>query len=395
MTEPSASPPSNPRWLSPAPVALWLVAVVAAFFLPAEGPLQWYPLNSADQNILYLTARLASDRNGEATFGYRLSTDTVDAWRTIRLPISPTGELLTYVFPLADAPVAAVRLQGLAGSGTLRVSDLQITDRRARALAAVDPAALRVTPNATLVRSAEGWALRSNASAAPAAEYTFPTPLLAEGATRRNVERCLRSTGYLAAMAGLLLGAVALAIAPPSRRELPALLAYLVLVSVSVSAAAHRDLIRETVRVARYVPPATSPGLTLEVELVAPNTSPIQVFWDVGRGINQADSARAAVPERAVLHVLRFPLPAALLHLVRFDPGDDAGVVLVRALRLVDRAGRIRATLPPRALLAGQNSRIETGATDAVRVICTAPDPTTTLAPDAVALVNQANAATR
>src|SRR6185437_1606453 len=65
-----------------------------------------------------------------------------------------------------------------------------------------------------------------------------------------------------------------------------------------------------------------------------------QLFWNVGRGFNEADSNRQNYEKHPNLQTLRFPLPSVALKGLRFDPLDHEMKVAIRSLRITDKAER-------------------------------------------------------
>ena len=78
-----------------------------------------------------------------------------------------------------------------------------------------------------------------------------------------------------------------------------------------------------------------------EVELTSDRDGQAQVFFDVGRGINEADSFHQALPARAAYAVYRFPLPTGTLQGLRFDPIDREGRLAIRHAQIVSRFGDV------------------------------------------------------
>ncbi len=55
-----------------------------------------------------------------------------------------------------------------------------------------------------------------------------------------------------------------------------------------------------------------------------------QLFFDVGKGMNEADSARLPITASSDYATLRFPLPSATIRALRFDPINGPGTFSVR-----------------------------------------------------------------
>lgn len=77
----------------------------------------------------------------------------------------------------------------------------------------------------------------------------------------------------------------------------------------------------------------------LEVGLAAENSGQAQLFYDLGRGINEGDSTRLAVAGGGAAGTYRFPLPTGTIRSLRLDPTDRDGRVALSDARVVDRSG--------------------------------------------------------
>jgi hypothetical protein len=77
-----------------------------------------------------------------------------------------------------------------------------------------------------------------------------------------------------------------------------------------------------------------------------------QFFFDVGRGINEADSARESLVGGTAPQVLSFPLPAGDYRGFRFDPLDRAGKITLRDAVIRGADGRVVRRFAPDDFLA-------------------------------------------
>ena len=82
-------------------------------------------------------------------------------------------------------------------------------------------------------------------------------------------------------------------------------------------------------------------GLILEVEAANPNGGGMQLFYDVGQPGSEHDSVRLPLPPGEALQVLRFPLPAEPIKLLRLDPADGPCVVHIGQMRLLADDGTL------------------------------------------------------
>jgi hypothetical protein len=71
-----------------------------------------------------------------------------------------------------------------------------------------------------------------------------------------------------------------------------------------------------------------------------------QLFWNIGNGYNEADSATALVRGGDRWQRLSFPVPSEPLQVVRFDPLRSEGRVWIRSIRLRSGSGRSLLELP-------------------------------------------------
>ena len=115
-----------------------------------------------------------------------------------------------------------------------------------------------------------------------------------------------------------------------------------------------------------------APGY-LEFELEATGGTAAQLFWTSTLAFNEHDSAvvplhqRPGAPDR-----VRFPLPSRPLELVRFDPLDGAGEILIHSMRVVDAGGRTVRDIDPMVMSALNQIESLTPEGDAVRIRTTA-----------------------
>lgn len=372
--------------------ALGLAA--GAFLLPQEVPLVWYPLNNPGQDILYLEISCAADKTGDVQIFYN-TTGGINQLESIYFPISPTAQTYTYTFPLPDAPLTELRLDPVAAGGALTVRQLRIIDRRGTEIQRfTKDSIVPLHQIAGVTPLAEGWKIISEPdSNDPFARIQLNTPLIAKGINHRNFLRCLYSWSYLSLMLWILLLAVLFVFyRPRGWRDGFLHLAFMAAIALMFSAVGNRGLLKNSVRHARFVPPAVSPGAQLEVDLATDLPLVAQLFWDLGRGFNETDSARRGYEAHPGLQTLRFPLPPGPLQALRLDPLDGEARLVIRGLRVVDPAGRTLAVLPPASLEAAQDIARH-AVTEEFLTVDTAPgrrDPILHFSPTAVSAVNQA-----
>src|SRR6478736_6033214 len=106
----SESAPAEPTldWFGPTPGRLIFGAILAAigFLLPQEVPLVWYPLNDPSPGTVQLEIACASSVDGTMQILY----DNGPLAHTINVPMVKSAATYTYVFPLPDAPLTALRI---------------------------------------------------------------------------------------------------------------------------------------------------------------------------------------------------------------------------------------------------------------------------------------------
>ena len=88
------------------------------------------------------------------------------------------------------------------------------------------------------------------------------------------------------------------------------------------------------VRGLRLDRPLTS--FSLEVRMQSSVPGHVQVYFDRGTGLSEADSIQAPVIETGTVATYTLPLPEGVLKGLRFDPIDHAGHVTLHSLRIFD-----------------------------------------------------------
>jgi hypothetical protein len=261
MIEPAPAA-SIPDWFSPSRGRIVFSAVLAAvgFLLPQELPLEWYPLNDPSPGTVQIEITCASSVDGTTQIFY----NNGPALQTIDIPMAKTAATYTYVFPLPDAPLTALRIDPFFhGPGEFTVARMRLIERHGTELVTFPISS--VTPN-NWIKSVEpvgtGWKVTAAAdSADPYFLLTLPKPVIPAGMNTRNLQRCLLSTGYLAGMLWLIL-LIVLTIfhrEPPMRRLIrPA--AFLALLALMFAIVGNRGLIRASVQSARLASQLAQPA---------------------------------------------------------------------------------------------------------------------------------------
>jgi len=337
---------------------LAVVVATGAFLLPQEAPLEYYPLNHPS-DVYYLEVTCQASVESET----RIYLDTGTGFnelQSIRIPIAPSSQPYTYTFPLWDAPLRGMRLEPLRRAGELLVTNMRIYTRSGREIKRFTRDDFDATHEiAGIVPTADGWKFVTTPNASnPYSHVGFFPPIIPDGMSARNLQRCLRSWSYLALMLWILLLAAYLALVRSRPlREIAQTAAFLACLALLFSAAGNRGLIKDSLRYARFPVESVKPGVRLEIDLAADPPDIAQLFWDTGHGFNGEESLRRNYEPHTLYQTLRFDLPdlgkiKESLHALRFDPFDAAGTIRIFGIRMVDQGRRTRLRLPPDCLRA-------------------------------------------
>jgi hypothetical protein len=228
------------------------VIATGAFFLPQEAPLEWYPLNDPSPGTVQLEITCGTNVDGAMQIFYTNGRTL----HTIDVPMAKSAATYTYVFPLPDAPLTALRLDPFfAGPGEFTVDRLRLIERHGTAVLTFPLATVKPSPGVTSIQPAgeEGWKLTAVAGAIhPHVTLNLPHPVVPSGMNSRNLQRCLLSTGYLAGMLWLILLIVLTILhrQEGARALLPPAL-FLAILALLFGVVGNRGLIRESIQSAR------------------------------------------------------------------------------------------------------------------------------------------------
>lgn len=389
---PAASDPFRPSWLR---ALATLVLVVGAFFIPQEVPLEYYPLNNPSSGLHYLEITCAASATGRTQIFLDLG-DGTNELDSILWPISPTERAYTYTFPLRDAPLRQMRVDPLDVPGELRITNMRIINRRNEEIRRFTRDSFRPGHQiADIPPTDDGWKLVTTSDAHdPYAWIDLDHPIVPEGMNERNLKRCLLSWSYLALMLWIILLAVYFAfLRHRNWRVIGQSVTFLAFMALLFSAVGNRGLIKNSLEAARFELSPYAPGLALEMDLRIARPTRSQLFWNAGRGINEADSAWAVHEPHSGLQTLRFPLPdLQSLHELRFDPSDRDGIVTLLRMRLVDNRRFTVRELPIDGLQAQREiDEIVTDEADHTRIVVSpgAGDPIVMFDPGVVDAVRR------
>ena len=389
-------PPTAPSIFQPTWGRFSFAALLAllGFLLPQEIPLEWYPLNNPGTDINYLEISCAANVTGEVLIAYDLARHGHRPIDTIRWPISPTTQTYTYTFPLPDAPIVEMRVLPPKG-GELTIRQMRIINRRNEEIRRFTYDLFRAERDiAAITPLPEGWKLIATpAGAAPSTRIELFSPIIPVDKDHRNLLRCLLSTGYLTLMLWILLLAVLFVFYRPSGwRDLTVHLVFMAALAAMFALVGNRGLIRNSIHYARYVAPVIPPGLKLEFDLTSSAPSVAQLFWDTGRGFNEAESVRQNYEPHPGQQTLRFALPNQPVKSLRFDPRDNEGGVEIRGIRLIDAGQRTRAVLSLDSLQSVHDiAKLETQANSiTIQTVPGSRDAITTFSAPALEIINRA-----
>ena len=237
-----------------------LVAAVAAagFLLPQETPLVFYPLNDPSPGTLLLQITCASSVSGNSRF-YLDSGRGYNEREVISWPIAPSSRPYTYTFPLPDAPLCGLRFDPFDnGPGEFTITSLRLIERHGKEIRRFTKDDLAPLHHiGAVVPLSAGWKFVVTQTDDPYAPLAFPSPLVPEGMNARNLQRCLLSWSYLALMLWILLLAVYVALRRGRAwRETLRGTAFLAGIALSFAAVGNRGLFKDSIRSARFHPPA-------------------------------------------------------------------------------------------------------------------------------------------
>ncbi|MFT3780986.1 MAG: hypothetical protein QM790_03155 [Nibricoccus sp.] len=91
--------------------------------------------------------------------------------------------------------------------------------------------------------------------------------------------------------------------------------------------------------------PAHETYYVVQLSIQCSKQTSVQLFYDMGRGINEEDSCRQAVRPSKHDVVVAFPLPGGKLRSLRIDPIDGPGVVQLGELKIIGRNNKILCTV--------------------------------------------------
>ena len=253
---PSATDPFQPTWGR----GLLAVAVAAiGFMLPQAVPLEYYSLNNPSSGLNYLEITCAANvvNNTDIYLDNGRGFNELDR---IRWPISQSATAYTYTFPLPDAPLLHLRLDPfVSGAGEFTITNFRIINRRGEEVHRFTKDDFRPTHQIdAIVPIGDGWKLVVKAPADdPHSQVQLARPIIPQGMNERNFMRCLLSWSYLALMIWILLLAVYFALRlHRDRRTIARAVVFLAFIAVTFSLVGNRGLIKNSMRYARYSPPA-------------------------------------------------------------------------------------------------------------------------------------------
>lgn len=88
---------------------------------------------------------------------------------------------------------------------------------------------------------------------------------------------------------------------------------------------------------------ATSPYLYVSIKSSV--NAIAKVYYDIGNGLNETDSATLTINKGEKFHALRFLLPKKPIRYIRFDPLDTGGSFSINDIGLMDKTGQLIETI--------------------------------------------------
>ncbi len=238
--------PFQPTW---ARAVVAAIIAFAAYFIPQEIPLEYYPLNNPSSGLQYLEITCAANVNGETQIylDFGRGFNELDK---IRLPIGPSEMAFTYTFPLQDAPLLGLRLDPfMSGAGEFTITNFRLINRREEELRRFTKESFfAMNQIDSIVPLEKGWKLIIKPGANdPYTNIELSKPAIPEGMNERNLKRCLLSTGYLTMMLWILLLAVYFALRfGSSWRQVVRAGAFLLLLAALFAVVGNRGLIKNS-----------------------------------------------------------------------------------------------------------------------------------------------------
>ena len=116
-----------------------------------------------------------------------------------------------------------------------------------------------------------------------------------------------------------------------------------------------------------------APPHLLEIVMVADTGGTMQVFYDRGLGVSEADSVTAALAPSPEAHTYQLPIPLGSYRLLRIDPNGAAGRYEVRSIRILNGSGDEAVRIPLDEIRAGAQVSLERATGGGVAIVTT-PD---------------------
>ncbi len=106
---------------------------------------------------------------------------------------------------------------------------------------------------------------------------------------------------------------------------------------------------------------AAASHFVFEVQLHSSTPGVAQLFYDIGKGVREQDSARVQIAQSDAPATYRFRLPRGIYRALRFDPLDREGVVTFSAAKIFDARQKL---VTPHCGIAVSGSPTDQGITD-------------------------------
>ena len=106
-----------------------------------------------------------------------------------------------------------------------------------------------------------------------------------------------------------------------------------------------------------------------EVRLQSSTQGVAQIFYDIGKGMREEDSAQVQIAQSTAPTIYRFRLPSGELYALRFDPIDREGAVTFSDAKILDSHGKLIKNIAGSQFRAAQQISSLLIANDSVRMI--------------------------
>lgn len=230
--------------------------MVGAFLIPQEAPLGYLAPSRLGKAGLLLEISCASDTVGEVKILVR-TPQGVRGIDTLEWPVAPSEGTYTYDFSLPDAPIEGFQLEAPGRGGTFTITRMEVKGRDEKKFFIFTREMFApISETASIFATPAGWRIVSKPAAYSALVSITPgRPIISIGFNRRNLQRCLLSSTYLALILVILMLALYCASHHPGKPVFVfAQVAFIAFLAVLLSLVGNRRLIRDSMAFGRDGP---------------------------------------------------------------------------------------------------------------------------------------------